>query len=106
MNLFTEPIDEIQVAFEEFHRAHPQVWQMFVRFTWEAKDAGLDRYSADAILHRIRWFVNVENRDDEFKINNNFASRYARMLMEHYTGWDGFFQTRVLNVEKTEGKLG
>jgi hypothetical protein len=33
---------------------------------------------------------------DDFKLNNNYHSRYARLIMEREPGLDGFFETRGL----------
>ena len=71
----------IQDRFQEFDAKHPEVFDLFVAFSRELLTAGHESYSADAILHRIRWHFDVnEKRDSGFKINNNFSSRYARKL--------------------------
>jgi hypothetical protein len=73
---------------------NPAVWELFVRFAGEAKDAGLSRFSADAILHRIRWFVAVQTRGDDFKVNNDWAAYMARKLMAERPEFAGFFELR------------
>ncbi len=47
--------EAITLAFERFDRAHPDVWALFVRFAEELRASGRHHYSADALLHRIRW---------------------------------------------------
>ena len=86
----------IQEKFEEYDRNHPEVWDLFVRFAWEARDAGRDRYSARAIIHRIRWECAIENpAGDAFKINDHLAGRYARKLIgADPDKWEGFFELR------------
>lgn len=87
--------DEIDEAFTAFHTENPDVWKMFLRFAQQVIRAGFDHYSADAIVHRIRWHVNVEtHRESEFKINNNFVACYARTFHATYTEYEGFFRTR------------
>ena len=88
----------IQKAFDKYHAANPRVWALFVRFALQALDAGCVKYSADAILHRIRWHLSVETASvgDGFKINNNFSSRYARKLMTEDPRFAQFFETRKL----------
>ena len=78
---------DIQTRFETFDRDHPEVWRLFQQFAGALLAAGHKHYSADDILHRIRWHYAVERRADAavveqggFKINDHFSSRYARKL--------------------------
>ena len=95
--------DSIDAAFAQFHAANPRVYELFTTYARQVKAAGHAHYSADAILHRIRWHIAIETvSDDGWKINNNFSSRYARTLMADLPGeFAGFFELRVL---KTRGE--
>jgi tRNA A37 threonylcarbamoyladenosine biosynthesis protein TsaE len=90
----------IDQQFAAFDANHPDVYRLFVQFAHELAEHGLKKYSADAILHRIRWhYVTsasaiLEGR--EFKINNNYSSRYARKLSAEYPRFNGFFAFRKL----------
>ena len=69
---------DLEAEFREFHAANPHVYDLFDRFTQQVISRGFDRYSADAILHRVRWHTTIETTDDEgFKINNNWAAFYS-----------------------------
>ena len=98
----------IDAAFQAYHLANPDVWQLFEQFTMQAINAGLKHYSADAICHVIRWHTSVGYRGGvigertetslrNLKLNNNFTSRYARMFEEAHPGHRGFFRNRVLH---------
>lgn len=90
-----------QDRFKAFHRANPGVWALFRQFAHEAKQAGQTRFSADAILHRIRWHVRIETRSsDGRKINNDFAAYYARMLMADEPEFAGFFELRTTRADR------
>lgn len=52
------------------------------------------RYSADAILHRIRWHFTIERRDRAFKCNNNWTAPLARWWLERHPEHSEFFETR------------
>jgi hypothetical protein len=79
-----------------FHSEHPEVWDLFVRFTKEILRRGFKHYSVNAIFERIRWEVDTVGRNDqyEFKLNNNYRAFYARRFMRMYPQHDGFFRTR------------
>ena len=90
--------DSIDARFARFHKANEHIFDMFRDYAFAAKDAGMNRYSADAILHRIRWNINVETKraEGQPKINDHYSSRYARMLIDIYPEFDGFFILKKL----------
>lgn len=79
-----------------------EVCNKFVELAQRVKDAHHRRYSADAILHQIRWFYTIEQRRIHFKINNNWSSVLARWAMENHPELEGFFETRVLKDQKVK----
>ncbi len=78
----------------DFHTAHPEVWEHFVKFTQDRIAHGFKHYSADAIMHRVRWETD-DGAEVGFKINNNHVAFYARWYMKAFPNHDGFFRTRV-----------
>lgn len=80
--------------FLDFHRDNPRVFELFKRFTNEARRAGRAHYGIKSIAERIRWHVSIETKGDDFKINNNFSSCYARMLIADDPSLKEFFETR------------
>lgn len=87
----------IDQRFAEFDAKHPEVWNLFVQKADLLRRRGHKAYSSDAILHAIRWHYAVnEQRDEGFKINDHFSSRYARKLMATDPTYEGFFQLREL----------
>ena len=67
---------------------------LFERFALELIGTGFARYSARAIIHRIRWHQQVERGDRDFKCNNNWTPGLARWFMKVHPLHDGFFETR------------
>jgi len=84
----------IQKQFDSFHAHNPQIYQAFARFTFHVIARGFKRFSADAIMHRVRWETNVEYRGYRYKINNNFVALYARLFMKDFPQYSGFFEIR------------
>ncbi|WP_213287550.1 hypothetical protein [Bradyrhizobium sp. sGM-13] len=66
---------------------------LFERLSLQLWNKGHRRFSADAILHRIRWEFTVE-RDGEWKCNNNHTSVLARWFLAKHLDKAGFFETR------------
>lgn len=91
----------IRDRFERFHRANPAVYQAFKRFAWDVKRVGRTRWSADAIVQRIRWLYSVETDEPDFKINDHYSAYYARLLMEEDPeNFAGFFELRKTRTER------
>lgn len=90
--LFARP--KASTADALFDSSHPGVFTKFVEFAEQVRARGKTRYSADAILHRIRWWSDVERQSGEYALNNNWTSYLARRLMRERPEFDGFFETR------------
>jgi hypothetical protein len=77
-----------------FHQKNPSVWGLFKGFSARLLRAGLKRYSADAVFHRIRWHVDVETEGEPVKLNDHYTAYYARMLEASDERFVGFFRKR------------
>lgn len=55
---------------------------------------GYKRYSSDAILHRIRWHMQIERGDRAFKANNNWTAPLARWFLAKHPELPKFFELR------------
>lgn len=77
----------------------PEVCVMFEAYALQAIGSGVTRYSADAILHRIRWFHHVERGNRDFKANNDWSSALARWFLAKHPDCVGFFELRRLRKE-------
>ncbi len=89
----------IQVRFLDFHREHPEVYDALVRFTREAVAAGRTRVGMKMVWERVRWHVYVEQGGSAFKLNNNYHSRYARLIMGLESDLEGIFEVRRLHSQ-------
>ena len=90
--------------FFEYHRENPHVFALITRYANDVKQAGYKHYGMHTIMHRIRWHINIDSKDRAgFKMNNNYSSRYARLLIQENPEFDGFFRNRRL---KTQSVLG
>jgi len=71
------------------------VCHLFEKLALQVWDAGFERYSARAILHRIRWHYDIEKGDREFKANNNWTPALARWFMARHPECGDFFKIRA-----------
>jgi hypothetical protein len=68
---------------------------LFERLALQVNKAGHDRYSSDAILHRIRWHINIERGDRDFKCNDHWTAQLSRWFLAKHPELPGFFETRT-----------
>ena len=88
-------LEELRRQCQKFHREHPEVWSLFVGFTFEKIRLGHKHYGAKAVMERVRWETGAGESKPEFKINNNFPSFYARRFARSFPEHKEFFRTRV-----------
>lgn len=82
--------------FAAWHTMNPHIWILFVNYTFGVIRAGHTRFSSDAVLHRIRWHMNVDVRTkDDFKINDHYSAYYARCFRAIYPKHADLFEIRV-----------
>ena len=69
---------------------------LFDSLSLQVYQSGHERYSADAILHRIRWEMQIERGDRDFCVNNNWSSQLARWFLDQHPDLKQlkFFETR------------
>jgi hypothetical protein len=94
---------KIVADFWAFHAKYPQVYTLFHKYAAEAKDAGRTRFGIGMIAERVRWYMSVETTgtaDEDFKINNNLRSCYARLLMIRVPEFEGLFELRSSTVSE------
>lgn len=89
---------EAERRFREFHRNNPYVYAQLVKLARQAKAAGKNRVGIKMLFEVVRWyaFIDTTDRYSDFKLNNNYHSRYARLIMEQESDLAGIFETRVL----------
>ena len=93
LNLFT--VDPKQAKFERYHKENPEIWEEFKEATFALIKVGRKHFSADAILHSIR-FNTVLRGSDERKIDNNYSSMYSRLFTANFPEHKDFFEQRKL----------
>jgi len=90
----TETVDPIEVAFWEFHKENPQVYDALKRLARNLIERGHDHYGIKALCEVVRFEHVMATRDPAFKINNNYTALYARLLMKAEPELAGFFELR------------
>ena len=88
-----------QANFEAFHAKHPEVYGELVRLARQARARGRKVIGIKMLWEVARWHLNIlggVDPEEEYKLNNNYHSRYARMIMDQEHDLAGIFRLREL----------
>lgn len=92
--------DELREQVTAYHKKHPEVWELFVHFSFEMINRGFSHYSVSGIFERIRWEKDKGGDGvNMFKIGNNYKPFYARRFMSMYSDHEGFFRLRYQTTQ-------
>jgi len=91
--------DSLQRRFEAYHQARPEIFDHLVKLCFEVKAMGFKRYGIGSLWEVMRWHFQIDKKmGDDFKLNNDYRSRYARLIVATYPEFDGFFEMRELRA--------
>lgn len=90
----------IEEAFLEFHTANPWVYDALVKLARDLLERGHNRCGIGMLFEVLRWQWARSTTDpsSEFKLNNNYRSRYARLIMEREPDLAEAFEVRGLRA--------
>lgn len=93
------PLPSIQDAFEAFHVANPNVYAELVRLARQWKERGKNKLGIGMLWEVMRWNLRMAiASSDEFTLNNNHRSRYARKIMANEADLADIFEVRELKA--------
>lgn len=92
-DIFSGINNKLLLDFADYHMKNPYVYNRFTELANELKLSGKKKYSAWAIIQRIRWDYDLrtEESGESFRINNNYTALYARLLIKSNPDFKGFF---------------
>lgn len=98
---FVEPEYEAEQTIDErfaaFHAANPWVYRTLERLAADWLERGHRKVGIKALFEVIRWQHGRRTSGDQgFRCNNDFTSRYARILLERHPEWP--IETRRLRA--------
>lgn len=80
----------------QFHWANPHVYSGLVKLARQARRAGRKKIGIGMLFERMRWEIFINTTGDDYKLNNNYRSRYARLIMDTESDLQGMFEVRGL----------
>ncbi len=91
-------MNTIDYQFTRFNRENPDVYRRLVEMAMQLHDRGRTKIGIGMLFEVLRWetMMRTEDLTSSFKLNNNYRSRYARLIMRSYPELDGIFNLREI----------
>ncbi|MGV1049171.1 MAG: hypothetical protein ACOYD4_11685 [Solirubrobacterales bacterium] len=83
--------------FQAFHDKNPWIYDALLGLALDMRSRGVTKWGIKAALEVVRWQYTIRTNTDDFKINNNYAPYYARVIMANEAGLAGFFEIRKMH---------
>jgi hypothetical protein len=92
----------IKERFDAFHKVNPRVYQELKRLALILVNRGHKRIGMQMLFEQMRWQWYERTIDTSgFKLNNDYAAYYSRLLMEQEPELAGVFTTRSVTQDST-----
>lgn len=88
----------IEQAFWRFHGENPHIYRELVTLCRRARARHVEHLGIGMLFEVLRWRHALRTGGDEFKLNNNYRSYYARLIMLRERDLEGIFETRKLHT--------
>lgn len=86
----------IQEQFEAFHALNPWVADSLIELARTYRRMGRRRIGIKHLIEILRWDYARATQGDDFRLNNNWTSRYARLIVGMAPDIADMFETRRL----------
>lgn len=90
----------IDERFTAFHQANPWVYTALVRLARSMHDRGHSRVGVGMLFEVLRWNWSLHTIDasSDWKLNNDYRSRYARLIAAQEPDLADVFELRKLTA--------
>lgn len=94
----------LEEQFIAFHTANPHVYDALRRLAIGMVRRGQQRIGIKMLFEVLRWQYAMSTTDaySDFKLNNNYAPFYARLLMDNEQVLQGAFELRTQRWQLAE----
>ena len=90
----------IHEKFVEYHEKNPHVLVELMRLADDLWRKGRKRIGLQLLFEVCRYnsMIRADDPNSQFKINNNYAAHYARLMLDQRPDWATFIETREIRT--------
>jgi hypothetical protein len=86
--------------FLKFHRANPNVYDLFCKITFQAMQKGLQNFGVGAVFEIMRWETGVVKETSSQTLCNTYRAYYARLFELHHPTYTGYFRSKSSSADE------
>ena len=86
---------DYQSSFDNFHARNPQVYRELEAMAAQMVARGRRKIGIKMLFEVLRWNYYLNTTGDDFRLNNNYAPSYARLILQNHPDWQGLFELRT-----------
>jgi hypothetical protein len=88
----------IYEKFLEYHKKNPHIFEELMRLADDLWRKGRKRIGLQLLFEVCRYnsMIRAEDPNSQFKINNNYAAHYARLMLNQRPEWNTFIEIREI----------
>lgn len=91
------PAQTLEERFWAFHQANPHVADALEELALDLVRRGRKRIGVGMLFEVLRW-SSMRTEGDEYRLNNSYRSRYARLLTDRHPDLCDAFELRELRT--------
>jgi len=90
----------IHDKFLDYHKKNPHIFDELMRLANDLWLKGRKRIGLQLLFEVCRYnsMIRADDPNSQFKINNNYAAHYARLILEERPDWSTFIETREIRT--------
>ena len=85
-------------SFLQYDQENKEIYEAFKDITMQYIKQNYKHIGAKNVCEIIRWQTMISG-NDEFKINNNYVSGYARKFEKEFPQFEGLFRKRLCKLK-------
>ena len=92
--------DSIEKCFVAFHEKNPHVYRNLVIMARQLGSRGRKKIGMKMLFEPLRWnyLMATDDPNSDYKLNNNYTSRYARLISKQEPDLSAIFEVRELKA--------
>ena len=95
----------IDKAFKKFHKKNPDVYKWFKNYFYYFHGRGKKKIGAKLIAECLRQEPRLKTRGENYKVDNCFVSRYARLFIKDHPQYAKCFEFRKLKSDPVQTEM-
>ena len=85
--------------FQAFNELNPKVLEALEEMCVQMVARGRKRIGIGCLFEVLRWnyYLKTDDPNSDLRLNNDYRSRFARLILLRHPDWEGLFELRAMH---------